>query len=57
VGEVLLEDFMEVEVDFAAVEEGDPVEAEVREVTAKVHALFPIYSFRKWAPIGRRDER
>jgi hypothetical protein len=57
VGEVLLEDFMEVEVDFAAVEEGDPVEAEVREVTAKLRALFPIYSFRKWGSTGRRDER
>ena len=57
-GEVLLGDFTEVEVDFAAVEEGDPVGAEVRgEVTAKLHALFPIYSFRKWAPTGRRDER
>ena len=50
-------DFMEVEVGFVAVEEGDPVGAEVREVTAKLHALFPIYSFRKWAPTGRRDER
>jgi len=57
VGEVLLGDFTEVEVDFAAVEEGDPVGAEAQEVTAELHALFPIYSFRKWAPTGRRDER
>ena len=46
-GEVLLGDFTEVEVDFAAVEEGDSVAAEVQEVTAKLHALIPIYSFRR----------
>ena len=50
-------DFMEVEADFTAVEEGDPVEAGGREVTVKLHALFPTYSFRKWASTGRRDER
>ena len=57
VGEVLSGDFMEVEVDFATVEEGDSVEGEVQEVAAKLHGLFPIYSFRRWARTGRRDER
>ena len=37
--EVLLEDLMEVEVGFVVVE-GDLMEVEVREVTAKPHSPF-----------------